>query len=123
MLLTESSLVTNLIAEMREKHSKKEIEDFFGIVIKKVYSDYYGRYNLYKDGKLVLAKIQESDIDHILEYVAVWMAGLMYLDAEKEDENTYEKTNEKFKEQETLIAEEGRQKELFSTIYKQRHTF
>ena len=46
-----------IIEQYQERHSKEQIEEFFGITIKKVMKGKDTRYNVYKDGELVLAEV------------------------------------------------------------------
>lgn len=97
---------STLINQLAEKHSKKGIEDFFGLVIKEVDKENF-LYNLYKDGELVFAMIPQWDIEHIFRGVAKQFVELICSEADKEE--NLEETERKFNELEAMELENERE--------------
>lgn len=79
----QNSMRDKLIAQLADRHSKKEIEEFFGIVIKEVDKKAY-LYNVYKDEKLLIPKITCWDIGIIFHQVADGYSKRVCEEADKE---------------------------------------
>lgn len=95
-----------LIYQLDDKYSKKALEDFFGISIKEI-DEKKDLYNVYKDGKLVLANIYSWEIEGVFSSVASYFVNRMCEEAEKE--NDLEETQRKVAELEKQELENEKQ--------------
>ena len=86
-----------VIGKFDKKYSKKAIEDFFGIAIKEVDSE-KNLYNLYKDNKLIYAKVHSFVLESIFKAIISRFIGRMCEEAEKDDN---------IEETERIVAERG----------------
>ena len=99
------SKMVKLIEQLTAKHSVKSTETFFGITIKKVGED--DVYNVYKNGKLIFAKLERSTVINILGFVTHRLVNRMCDEAEQEDD--LKKTDRKFRELEKMEIENEKQ--------------
>ena len=104
MAEVERRKINELIAQLSNNYSKKATEDFFGIKIKVVEKG--KRYNIYKDGELVLPCAEGWQISQILEFVAGKLGLKLCHDEELEEEENLEETLKKRAELEEAQAKQ-----------------
>ena len=73
----------DFIEQLSEKHQKKELEDFFGVMIK-VADRKKGLYNVYIDGNLFFTNMHIWDIEEAFNVVSHRLVAKLYSNCEKE---------------------------------------
>ncbi|MCI9177838.1 MAG: hypothetical protein HFJ28_04625 [Clostridia bacterium] len=87
-----------LCQQYQKRYSKEQIEEFLGITIKKVMKGKDEKYNVYKDGKLVLAQIASWEISELLINISENLSTQLEKQAELEDDEGAKKSAQMAKE-------------------------
>ena len=82
----------DFIEQLSEKHQKKELEDFFGVMIK-VADRKKGLYNVYIDGNLFFTNMHIWDIEEAFNVVSHRLVAKLYSNCEKESDLEKDNSN------------------------------
>ena len=84
--------------QYKERYSKEQIKEFLGIIVKKVITEKGEKYNVYKDGNLVLAQVEHWDITELFRNISEYLSTKFQKLADLEDDEGRQRSAEMAKE-------------------------